>query len=120
MRPEKLIYYIYDDELWQMGSTDTTSAVKVEFTRYAAWTLNTNELGLRASNNGTLPPINVIQTWTGSYPSGGLVYITLPSTIGATDTIGSTRAFGFYLDDLSTTLSGSASIDYMGIYAHPL
>jgi len=113
--------WIYDNELWTLGDTGTTSEIRFEFFRSPySWILGNNELSLRVSNDGVITPINAIATWTGTYPTGGPEVVILPADIGGSNTVGSNRAFGFYLDDLSTVTSGVFYVDYVGIYAHPL
>lgn len=112
--------WVYTKVGWIMGDVSTTSVIKVEFSRVIVlWSLSANELSLRVSNDDELNAIHSVKTWTGSHALGPPVVVTLPDTIGGTTTVGSTRAFSFYFDDLSTS-SGFAYIDYVGIYAHPL
>ncbi len=113
--------WLYTDTSWQLGDPENTSAVKIEFSRLPSeWVINTNNLSFRVSPEGGMQPSNIIETWSGTIPQGGPVTLELPETIGGTPTIGSTRAFGWYLADISSTEGGAFYVDYMGIYAHPI
>jgi hypothetical protein len=113
--------FVYTNKSWQLGNPSTTSHINVEFTRSPLpWYLNSNELCMRVSYNGQPLPVITIFSWAGSYPVGGPVVKTLPPSINGENSVGSTRAFGWYLSDFSNVGSGRAYIDYMGVYAHPL